>query len=201
MKSSGNSERLYFLGLQNQCRWWLQPQSWKTLAPWKKNNGKPRQYIRKQRHYSANKGPSCQSYGFSHSHVWMWELDLCKEGRKLKNLCFWTVVLEKTLKSPLDCKEIQPVHPKGNQPWIFTGRTNAEAPKLCSPHVKSQLIGKDPDAGKYWRQEEKGMTEDEIVGWHHWFNGHRFEQAPKNGEGQGSLACYSPWVHKEMDMT
>ena len=112
---------------------------------------------------------SCsQGYGFSSSHVWMWGFDL-KESWALKNWCFWTVVLENTLESPLDCKEIQPVHPKGNQSWIFIGRTDAEAetPKLWPPDAKNWLIGKDSDAGKDWRQEEKGTTEDEMVGWHH----------------------------------
>ena len=122
----------------------------------------------------------------------MWELDH-KEGWALKNWCFWTIVLEKTLESPLDCKEIKPVHPKRNQPWMFIGRTDAEAPILWPPDAKSQLIGKDPDAGKDWRQEEKGTTEDEMVGWHYWLNGHEFEQAPGVGEGQGSLAYCSPW--------
>ena len=120
-----------------------------------------------------------------------------------KNWCFWTVVLEKTLESPLDCKEGKPVHPKGNQSWIFFGRTDAEAesPILWPPDAKNWLIGNDPDAGKDWRQEEKGTTEDEMVGWHHQLNGHEFEQAPRVGDGQGSLACYSPWGHKESDMT
>ena len=114
-----------------------------------------------------------------------------------------TVVLEKTLESPLDCKEIQPVHPKGNQSWIFTGRTDAEAetPVLWSPDAKNRLIGKDTDAGKEWRKEKKGMTEDEIVGWHHQLNGHEFEQAPADGGGQRSLVCYSPWGHKVLDTT
>ena len=135
-----------------------------------------RQHIKKQRHYFAKKGPSSQSSGFSSSHVWMWELDH-KESWALKNWCFWTVALEKTLESPLDCKEIQPVHPKGNQSWIFIGRTDTEAetPILWPPDVKSWLIWKDPDAGKDWRREEKGITEDEMVGWHHWFYGHEFE--------------------------
>ena len=121
----------------------------------------------------------------------------------MKNWCFWTVVLEKILESPLDCKEIKPVNPKGNQSWIFTGRTDAEAeaPMLWSPDAKNWLIWKDPDAGKDWRQEEKGMTEDEIIGWHHWLNGHEFEQAPGDGEGQGRLACSSPWGFKELDRT
>ena len=123
-------------------------------------------------------------------HIWMWELDY-KESWVPKNWCFWTVVLEKTLESPLDCKEIQPVHPKGNQSWIFTGRTDAEAetPILWPSDVKKWLIGKDLDAGKDWSQEEKGMTEDEMVGWHHWLDGHEFERAPGVDDGQGSLAC------------
>ena len=129
-----------------------------------------------------------------------WKLDH-KEGWVLKNWCFWTVVLVKTLESPLDCKRIKPVHPKGNQSWIFTGRTDAEASVLWPPDVKSWLIGKNPDAGKDWRCKEKGMTEDEMVGWHHWLNGHEFEQAVGVGDGRGGLACCSPWVQKELDMT
>ena len=148
----------------------------KRLALWKKSYDQPRQHTKKQRHYFANKGPISQGYGFSSSHVWMWELDY-KESWVLKNWCFWTVVLEKTLESPLDCKEIQPVHPKGNQSWIFIGRTDAEAetPILWLPDAKNWLIGKDPDAGKDWRQVEKGMTEDKMVAWHHQLNGHEFE--------------------------
>ena len=128
----------------------------------------------KQRHYFTNKGPSSQSYGFSSSHVWMWDY---KENWGPKNWCFWTVVLEKTLDSPLDCKEIQLVHPKGNQSWIFIRRTDAEAetPILWPSDAKKWLIGKDPDAGKDWGQEEKGMTEHEMVGWHYQLNGHEFE--------------------------
>ena len=157
-----------FGGLQNHCRCWLQPWNLKKLSPWKKSYDKPRQHIKKQRHYFANKCPSSQSYGFSSSHVWMWELDY-KESWAPKDWCHWTVVLEKTLASPLDCTEIQPVHPKGNQSWIFIGRTDAEAeiPILRPPDGKKWLIWKDPDAGKDWRWEEKGMTEDEMVGWHH----------------------------------
>ena len=115
-----------FWGPPNHCRWWLQPWNQKTLTPWKESYDQPRQHFKKQWHYSANKGPSSQSYDFSSSRVWMWELDY-KESWELKNWCFWTVVLEKTLESPLDCKEIQPVHPKGNQSWIVFGRTDAEA--------------------------------------------------------------------------
>ena len=131
--------------------------------------------IFKSRHYFVNKWRSSQSYGFSSGHVWMWELDY-KESWAPKNWCFWTVVLEKTLESPLDCKEIQLVDPKRNQSWIFIGRTDAEAesPIFWPPDVKNWLIGKAPDAGKDWRQEKKGMTEDEMVGWHHWLDGHEF---------------------------
>ena len=113
------------------------------------------------------------------------------------------MVLEKTLESPLDCKQTQPIHPKGNQSWIFIGRTDAEAETLMlwPPDAKNWLTGKDPDAGKDWRQEEKGMTEDEMVGWHHWLEGHEFEQAPGIGDGQGCLSCCSPWGHKELAMT
>ena len=172
------------------------------LAPWKKSYDQPRQHIKKQRHYFANKGPSSRGYGFSSGHVWMWELD-CEESWVPKNRCFWTVVLEKTLESPLDCKEIQPVLPKQNQSRIFIGRTDAEASILWPPDAKNWLIGKDPDAGQDWRQEEKGTTKDEMVGWHHHdgHDGHEFEQAPRVGDGQGSLACCSPWGHKELDTT
>ena len=140
------------------------------LAPWKESYDKPRQYIKKQRHYFANKGPSGQNYGFSNSHIWLWVLDrMFKESWVPKNWCFWTVVLEKTPESPLDCKEIKPVHPKGDQSWTLIGRTDAEAeaPILQPPDVKNWLTGKDPDAGEDWRQEEKGTIEDEMVGWHH----------------------------------
>ena len=172
------------------------------FASWKKSYDQPRQPVRKQRHYFANKGPSSQSYGFSSSHVWMWELDY-KESWVTKNWWFWIVVLEKTLESPLDCKEIKLVNPKGNQSWIFIGRTDAEAetPILWPPDAKNWLIGKDLDAEKDWRQEEKGMTEVEMVGWHHWLNGHEFEQAPGVVDGQGSLPCCSPWGRKELDTT
>ena len=124
----------------------------------------------------ANKGLSSQGYGFSSSHVLIWELDY-KESWALKNWYFWTVVLEKTLESPLNCTEIQPVHPKGDQSWVFIGRTDVEGetPILWPPDAKDWLIGKDPDVGQDWRQEEKGMTEDEMVGWHHWLDGHEFE--------------------------
>ena len=171
------------------------------LAPWKESYDQTRQHIKKQRHYFANKGPSNQSYGFSSSHVWMWELDY-KESWAPKNCCFWTVVLEKTLESPLDCKDIQPVHPKRDQSWVFIGRTDVEAetPILCPPDAKSWLIWKDPNAGKDWRQEEKGMTEDVMVGWHHLLNGCGFGWIPGVGNGQGGLVCYSSWGHKKSDI-
>ena len=135
----------------------------------------PRQNIKKQRHYFANKGPSSQGYGFSSSHVWMWQLEY-KESWAPKNWHFWTVVLEKTLESPLNCKEIQSVYPKGYQSWIFIGRIDAEAesPMLWPPDGKNWLIGKESDAGKDWGPEEKGMIEDEMFGWNHQVNGHEF---------------------------
>ena len=158
---------------------------------WKKSYGKSRQHIKMQTHYFANKGPFGQRYGFSSSYEWMWELDhqegwaiknwyfltvVFKENWSLKCWCFWTVVLEKTLESPLDCKDIQPVHSKVDHPWVFIGRTNVEAetPTLWPPDAESWLIRKDPHAGKDWGQEEKGMTEDEMAGWHHQLNGHEF---------------------------
>ena len=163
-----------------------------------KSSDKPKQHFKKQRHYFADTGSASQNYGFSSSHLWMWELDH-KENWAPKNWCFWTVVLEKTLESLLDCREIKPIHPKGNQSWIFIGRTDAEAPVLWPPDVKNWFIRKDLDAGKDWRQKEKRITEDEMVGWHHWLDRHEFEQALGNGDGQGSLACCSPWSRKESD--
>ena len=127
----------------------------------------------------------------------MWELDY-KESWAPKNWCFWIMVLEKTLESPLDCKEIKRVNRNGSQPWIFIGRTDAEAepPIIWLPDSKSQLIGKDSDAGKDWGQEEKGATENEMVGWHHWLSGHEFEQTPGDSKGEGNLVCCSPWGHR-----
>ena len=171
------------------------------LAPWKKSYDQSRQHIKKQRHHFANKGPSSEGYGLSSSHVWVWELNHT-ESWALKNWCFWTVVLEKTLESRLDCKEIQPVHPKGEQSWVFIGRSDvvAETPILWPPDVKNWLIWKDPDAGKDWRQEEKRMTKGEIIGWHHWLSGHEFEWTAGVGDGLGGLACCSSWGRKELDM-
>ena len=156
--NDGNSDRLYFGGAPKSLQMVTSPMKLKDT------------------YYFANKDLASQGFGFSSSHVWMWELDY-KESWVLKNWCFWTVVLEKTSESPLDCKEIQPVHPKWNQSWMFIGRSNAEAetPILWPPDMKSWLILKAPDAGKDWRQEEKGTTEDDVVGWHHRLNGHEFE--------------------------
>ena len=136
------------------------------------------------------------------SHAWMWELDH-KESWAVKNWCFWTVVLEKTLESPLDHKKIQPVHPKEDQSWVFIGRTDAEAetPILWSPDANDWLIGNNCDAGRDWGHEEKGTTEDEMVGWHHRLNGHEFGWSPGAGDGQGGLACCNSWGHKESDTT
>ena len=134
--------------------------------------------------------------------MWIWKLDY-KESWVPKNWCFWTVVLEKTLGSPLDCKEIQPVHPKWDQSWVLIGQTDVEAetPVLWPSDAKSWLIWKDPDAGKDWGQETKGTTECEMLGWHHWLNRHEFEWTPGGVDGQGGLACCSPWGRKELDMT
>ena len=190
---NGKSGRFYFLGLQNHCTWWCLLLGRKAMTNLDS--------ILKSRDI-ADKGPPSQSYGFSSSHVWMWELDY-KESWVPKNWYFWTVVLGKTLESPLDCKEIKPVNPKGNQSWIFIRRTDAEAeaPILWPPNVKNWLIGKDPDAGKDWRRDGKEITEDEMVEWHHRLDGHEFEQASGVGDGQGRLACCSSWDHKESDTT
>ena len=197
---SGNSDRFYFWGSKITVDSDCSHENKKTFAPWKKSYDQPRQDIKKQRHYFANKGPSSQSYGFSSSHVWMWEL-YHKEGWVLKNWSFQTVVLEKPLEILLDSKEIKPVNPKGNQPWIFTGRTDAEAPILWPWDVKSRLIGKDPDARLDWGKEEKEVTEDERVGWQHWLDGPEFEQTSGQSEGQGRLTCCSQWGHRELDTT
>ena len=198
--NNGNSERL-FSWAPKSLQMGTAAMKLKDSSPCKKSYDKPRQCIKKQRHCFTNKGPSSQSYGFSGSHVWMWELDH-KESWALKNWCFWTVVLEKTLKSPLDCKEIQPVNPKRNQSWIFIGRTDskAEAPIFKPPDVKNWFIGKNPDGGKEWRQEEKGTTED---GWMAsptrctwvWASSGSWWWTGKPG------VLYNPWGRKESDMT
>ena len=169
----GQQWQTLFLGAPKSLQMVIAAMKLKDVTPWKESYDQSRQHIKKQRHYFANKGPSSQGYGFSSSHVWMSELDY-KESWAPKNWCFWTVVLEKTLESPLDCKEIQPVHPKGDQSWVFTGRTDvkAETPILWPQDAKSSL--EKTNAGKDWGQEEKGMTEDEMAGWHHRLDGHGF---------------------------
>ena len=170
------------------------------LAPWKKSYDQLREHIKKQRHYFANKAPSSQSYGFSSSHVWMWELEY-KESWAQKNWCFWIVKLEKALESPLDCKEIQPVHPKGDQSWVFIGRTDAEAetPMLWLLDEKSWLI-----LMLCW-QRLRAEGEGDDRGWDGWMapptQGHEFKQALGVVDGQGGLVCCSPWCHKELDTT
>ena len=194
-ENSGNSGWIYFLGSKITADGDCSHEIKRRLLLG--SYDQPRKHIQKQRHYFANKGPPSQGYGFSSGHVWIWELN-CEESWVPKNWCFWTVVLEKTLESPLDCKEIQPVHPKGDRSWVFIGRTDAEAetPIFWPPHAKSWLIGKDPDAGRDW-----GMTEDEMAGWHHQLDGHEFEYTPGVGDGQGSLACCNSWGRKESDTT
>ena len=158
--------------------------------------------ILKSRDITLQQSPSIQGYGFSSGHVLMWVLD-CEESWVLKNWCFWTVVLEKTLESPMDCKQIQPVHFSGDQSWVFFGRTDAKAetPVLWPPPGKSWLIGKDSDAVRVWGQEEKGRTKDEMPGWHHRLNGHEFVWTPGVFDGQEGLACFNSWGHIESDRT
>ena len=172
------------------------------LSIYRKPTTKPTAYWKAETSLCWQRSIWPKTYDFSSSHIWMWELDH-KEDWAPKNCCFWTVVLEKTLESPLDCTEIPPVHPEGNQPWVFTGRTGAESevPILWPPDAKNWLTGKDPDAGKDWRREEKGMTEDEMAGWHHWLDGHEFEWTLGVGDGQGGLACCDSWGCKESDTT
>ena len=178
-RNSGDNDRLYFLGLQNHCRLWLQPWNKKMLTPCKESYDQPRQHIKKERHCFANKGLSGHGYSFSRSHVWMWEMD-CEESWALKNWCFWTVLLGKTLESPLDCKEFQPVHLKGNQSWILIGRTDvkAETPILWPSDVKNWLIWKDPDAAKIegrrrrgWQRMRwlDGITDSKDTSWSDWW--------------------------------
>ena len=172
------------------------------LAPYKKRYGKPREYTKKQRHHFAYKGLYSQSYGFSSSHVQMWELDY-KEGWVLKNWCFRTVMLKRLLRVPWPAKRSdQSILKEINPEYSLEGlMLKAESPILWPPDANSQLIGKDRDAGKDWRQKEKGATEDEIVGWHHQLNGHEFEQSLGYGEGRVSLACYSPGGRKQLNLS
>ena len=200
---TGNSGWLYFLGLQNHCRWWLQPWNYKTFIPWKESYGQPRQHIKKQRHYFVNKGPSSQGYDFFPVVMYGCESWTVKKAEHQRIDAFELRCWRRLLRVPFDCKEIQPVHRKGDQSWVFIGRTDVEAetPILWPPDAKSWLLWKDPDAGKDWGQGEKGKTEDEMVGWHHRLNGHGFGWTLGVGDGQGGLACCGSWGHKESDTT
>ena len=197
----GSRDRFSLLGLQNHSGWWLQPWNQRRMPLGRKGMTNI-DCVEKQRHYPVNKGPHSQGYGLPCGHVWLWKLD-CKEGRTPKNWGLPTVVLEKTPESPLDSKEIKPVSLKRDQPWIFTGRTDAEAeaPVFWSSDANRQLIRKVPDAGKDWGQKEKRALEDEMAGQHHRCNKHGLRQTPGDGEGQGGLACCNPWSHEELDMT
>ena len=172
------------------------------IASWQESHDKLIQCVEKPRHYSANKGPYSQGYGLPSGHVLLWELDHI-EGRVPNNCCLRTVVLEKTPESPLDSEEIKPVNLEGNQPWILVGKIDAEAeaPVFWSSDSNSQLTGKVPDAGKDQEQEEKRASEDEMAGWHHWYNAHELWHTLGDGEGQGGLAWCSPWDRKESDTT
>ena len=174
----------------------------KDACSFRESYDQPRQHIEKQRRYFANKSLSSQGYVFASCHVWMWDLD-CEEIWALKNWCFWTVVSQGTLESPLDCKEIQPIHSEGDQPWdFFVGNdVEAEIPVLWPPHVKTWLIGKDSDAGRDWGQKENGATEDEMAGWNYWLDERESEWTPGIGDGQGGLACCDSWGQKESDTT
>ena len=171
--NSGNSGRLLFFWAPRSLQMVTAAMKLKDPCSLEGKLWPTRQHIKRKRHYSANKGLSSQGYGFSSSHIWIWELGY-KESWVQKNWCFWTVVLEKTLESPLDCVEVKPVHHTGDQSWVFIGRTDIEAktPILWPHDAKNCLTGKEPDAGKHWRCEEKGTTEDKMVGWHHRLNGH-----------------------------
>ena len=169
------------------------------IASWQESDDKPRQCVEEQRHYSADKDPYSQSYGLPSGHVQLWDWDH-KEGRMPKNCCFWTMVLEKTPQSPLDSKEIKPVNLKGDQPWIVTGRTDAEAPVFRSSDVNRRHIRKVPHAGKDQGQKKR-VSEDKVAGWHHRCNEHELGQTPGDGVEQGGLVCCSPWGHKELDTT
>ena len=196
-RKSGSSDRFYFLGLQIHCGWWLQPWNLRHLLLGWKMLLKPYSTLKSRDIIWLTTIHIVKAKIFFSGHVQLWELDH-KQGWAPKNYCFRFMLLEKTPESPLDWKEIKPVIPKGNQLWIFIGRTDseAEAPVLWLPDMKNRLIGKGPDAGKYWVQEEKGVVDDVIVGYHHQFNGHEFEQTPGESEGQRSLSCCSPWVAK-----
>ena len=196
--NNGTDDWLYILGLQNHSRWWLQLWNSRCLLLARKAMTNLDSILKSRDITLLTRIGLDKAMDFSSRHVWMWELDH-KEGWAPKNWCFWTVVLEKTLESSLVSQEIFSVNPKGNQSWIFwSWRWNSNT---LATWCENWLLRKDPDAGKDQRQEEKGMTEDEIVRCHYWLDGHEFEQSPGVGDGQGSLACCRPWGHNESDTT
>ena len=196
-RKSGSSDRFYFLGPLNHCGWWLQPWNLRHLLLGWKTMLKLYSILKSRDIILLTAIHIVKAKVFFSGHVRMWELDH-KQGWVPKNCCFWFVLLEKTPESPMDCKEMKLVIPKGNRPWIFIGRTDteAEAPVLWLHDMKNRLIGRDPDAGKYWVQEEKGVAEDVMVGYNVQFNEHEFEQTPGENEEQRSLACCSPWPQR-----
>ena len=200
--NSGNSVRLYFGGLQNHCRCHhaCSHEIKRRLLLGRTVMTNLNSILKSRDITLLTK--FCLFKAMVFPYVWMWELDY-QEIWVPKNWCFWTVVLEKTLESPLDCKEIQPVHPKRDQSWVFIGRTDAEAetPIIWPTDAKSLLIWKDPDVGKDWLRKKKGTTEGEMVGWHHWLNGHEFGWTLGVGDRQGGRECCSSWGHKEWDTT
>ena len=198
----GSCEKFPLLGLQNHCKWWLNPWNQKMIASWQESDDKSRQCVEKLRHDSADKGLYRQGYGLPSGHILLWELDHKQSGMP-KNWCLWTVVLEKTLESPLDSKEIQLINLKGDQPRIFTWRTDAkaEAPVFWSSDANRQIIRIVPDAGKDQGQKEKRVSQDEMARWHHWCNEYELKQTLGDSVGQGGLANYSPWGCKESETT
>ena len=201
-EKSGSNDKFYFLGLQNHCGWWLQPWNLRHLLLGREVMINLNNMIKRRDIILLTKIHTVKAKVFFSGHVRIWELDH-KQGRALKNCCFQVVVLEKTPQCPMDCKEIKLVIPKGNEPWVFIGRTDAEAEalELWLPDMKNRLTGKDPDAQKYWVQAEKRVVEDEMVGDHHQFNAYEFEQTPGESGRQGGLVCCSPWGNKESNST
>ena len=197
---SGNSDRFYFGGLQNHCGQWLKARNQRHFLLDRKAMTNLDSILKNRDITLTTMVHLVKAMVFPCSHILMWELNH-KEGWAWKNSCFRTLVLEKILQGPLECKEIKSLNPKGNQPWIFIGRAHAEAPILWPRDARSQLIGKDCDAGQDGRQEEKGATEDKMVEWHHQLNACEFKKTLGDTEGQGSLGCCNPWDHKDLEVT
>ena len=201
-ENDGNSSWLFFWAPKS-LKMVTAAMKLKTLAPWKESYDQPRQHIKKHRHYFVNKGPSSQGYGFSSSHVWMWELNYKKKSWAQKNWCFWTVVLEKTSESPLDCKEIQPVHPNGGQSWVFIGGTDieSETPIRGRPMWRADSFEKTLMLGKIEGRRRREWQRMKWLDGHRQHNGHGFGWAQGIGNGQGGLVCCSSWGRKKLDMT